>query len=106
MQEVISKEIFDELVRTGRIGLEPEEAETLRREMNRQMDVIRQLEAIPLEEKVQPVIHGNPYPEAICCGLREDIINPFVNASAIICEAPLSIDGYIVSPDVAHQKIG
>ena len=106
MQEVISKEIFNELVRTGRIGLAPDEAESLRFEMNRQMDVIRQLEAIPLEETVNPVIHGNPYPKAIRCELREDIVKPFENSSAIIFEAPLSHDGYIVSPDVVHQKIG
>ena len=106
MQEVIGKETFDELVRTGRIGTDPEEAEALRLEMNRQMDVIRQLEAIPLEDMVRPVIHGNPYPEALRCGLREDIVKPFENVSAIIHEAPLSRDGYIVSLDVAHQKIG
>ena len=106
MQEVISKEIFNELVRTGRIGMDPEEAETLRFEMNRQMDVIRQLEAIPLEEVVKPVVHGNPYPKEIRCELREDIVKPFDDASVIIAAAPLSRDGYIVSPDVAHQRIG
>ena len=86
--------------------MDPEEAESLRFEMNRQMDVIRQLEAIPLEEKVRPVIHGNPYPQEIRCELRDDIMKPFANSDAIIGEAPLSRDGYIVSPDVAHQKIG
>ena len=106
MQEMIDKEIFNELVRTGRIGMDPEEAESLRFEMNRQMDVIRQLEAIPLDKEVQPVIHGNPYPKAIRCELREDIVKPFANSNAIIDEAPLSRDGYIISPDVAHQKIG
>ena len=106
MQEVISKEIFTELVRTGRIGLAPDEAESLRFGMNRQMDVICQLEAIPLGETVNPVIHGNPYPKAIRCELREDIVKPFENASAIVGAAPLSCDGYIVSPDVTHRKIG
>lgn len=106
MQEVIDKETFNELVRTGRIGLDPEEAESLRLQMNRQMDIIRQLEAIPLEETVRPVIHGNPYPKAIRCELREDIVRPFDDVSAIINAVPLSRDGYIISPDVNHQKIG
>ena len=106
MQEMIDKEIFNELIRIGRIGMDPEEAESLRFEMNRQMDVIRQLEAIPLDKEVRPVIHGNPYPKAIRCELREDIVKPFEDASTIIHEAPLSRDRFIVSPDVAHQKIG
>ena len=106
MQDVINKDIFNELVTTGRIGLDPEEAELLRLEMNRQMDVIRQLEAIPLEDSLNPVIHGNPYPKSIRCELREDIVKPFENAAAIIDSAPLSCDGYIVSPDVEHRKIG
>ncbi len=106
MREEISKKLFNELVLTGRIGLDPEEAESLRHEMNQQMNVIRQLESIPLEETVPPVIHGNPYPKAIRCELREDVVKPFPDAAAIISAAPLSRDGFIVSPDVAHQKIG
>lgn len=106
MQEMIDKAVFIELVRTGRIGLYPEEAESLRLEMNRQMDVIRQLEAIPLEETVDPVIRGNPYPKTIRCELREDVIRPFDNAPAIISAAPLSHDRYIVSPDISHYRIG
>lgn len=106
MDEVISREIFDELVLTGRIWLNTEEAETIRAEMNRQMKVIRQLEAIPLDESLAPVIHGNPYPASVRCGLREDEPHPFENAAAIIAQAPRSKDGYIISPDVQHQKIG
>ena len=103
MDDVISKELFDELDKTAMIGLSPEERESLRAEMNRQMAVIRLLETIPLDENIRPVIHGNPYPEDIRAGLREDVPVPFEDAAAIIAGAPRSREGYIVSPDVPHQ---
>ena len=105
LKELISKEIFEELAQTGRIGYSPEEAEMLRREMNRQMDVIRQLESIPLDEELPPVIHGNPYAPEIRCELRDDAWKPFDDPERIISQAPVHRDGYIVSPDVIHQKI-
>lgn len=105
-EEVIDKKIFEDLVRTGEIGMTQEEAEDIRQEMNRQMNVIRQLESIPLDESLSPVIHGNPYPPEIRCGLREDLLVPFENAAEIIAQAPLQRDGCIVSPDVEHQRIG
>ena len=106
MEEVIGKEMFEELARTGEIRMEPGEAEEIRREMNRQMSVIRQLEGIPLGDHLTPVVHGNPYPREIRCGLREDIPVLFDNAAEIIAQAPRRQDGYIVSPDVEHQRIG
>ena len=104
--EVIDKNLFDELALTGEIGMDPEEAEDIRREMNRQMDVIRQLEGIPLDDSLPPVIRGNPYPPEIRCGLREDIPVKFDNAAEIVAQAPRRQDGWIVSPDVEHQRIG
>ena len=104
--EGISKALFAELVQTAAFVPGPDEAEALRTELNRQMDIIRQLEAIPLDEKLSPVIHGNPYPEEICCELRPDTWNPFGNPEEIIQQAPVSKDGCIVSPDVQHQRIG
>ena len=84
----------------------PEEAEDIRREMNRQMDVIRQLEGIPLDEKLPSVIHGNPYPPEIRCGLREDVPVFFDHASEIITQAPAHRDGFIIAPEIEHQRIG
>lgn len=106
MDEVITKEIFEELVLTGRLQLDADEAEHLRSEMNLQMHMIRQLEAIPLDGSLPPVIHGNPYPPQIRCALREDEIRPFEDAAAITAQFPKSRDGYIVSPDIEHRKIG
>ena len=106
MDELISRDIFDELAAAGRISVSPDEAETLRAELNQQMAVIRQLESIPLETDVRPMIHGNPYPETIRCGLRGDIPASFDNTRGILAEAPKTQDGYIVSPDIVHRKIG
>ncbi len=106
MDEVIDKRTFETLAAAGGIELTAAEAEDLRREINRQMSVIRQLEAIPLDDDIRPVVHGNPYPEAVRCGLREDIICPFENISGIIGQAPTARDGYFISPDIEHRKIG
>jgi len=106
MDEVIGKKVFDELARTGGISLTPEESEDLRSEMNRQMNIIRQLEAIPLDDRLSPVVRGNPYPLNVRCGLRKDEWAPFADPSDIVNQAPVSRDGFIVSPDVPHQKIG
>lgn len=106
MEEVITKEMFEEFTQVAEVELTPEEAESIRAKMNEQMNVIRELEAIPLEEGVPPVIHGNPYPEIIRAELREDVPIPFENPADIIAQAPRSQDGYIISPDVPHQKLG
>lgn len=106
MDEVIGKELFDELAQTGGIRLSSGEAEDLREEMNRQMQIIRQLEAIPLDDQVRPVVHGNPFPPEVRCGLREDEWIRFSDPAAILGQAPASRDGYFISPDVLHQKIG
>ena len=105
MEEIISREVFEELAQTGQITFSQEEAENLRSEMNRQMDIIRQLEAIPLEDNIDPVVHGNPYPASIRCPLRTDDWIPFSCPDEIIAQVPRSRDRYIVSPDVFHQKL-
>lgn len=104
--DVIGNDMFFELVQTAAIDLQPDEAEALRNELNRQMVIIRQLESIPLDENIFPVIHGNPYPSEIRCGLRADEWIPFDQPESIVFQAPLSRDGYIISPDVPHQRIG
>ena len=105
-ESVITKETFTALAQTAAIELSEKEAEQLRAEINRQMSIIRQLETIPLDEELSPVIHGNPYPEEIRCKLRSDDIIPFQQPSEILEQAPRSKDGYFVSPDVPHQRIG
>ena len=103
---LIEEPLFAELVQTAALDLSPDEAESLRTELNQQMDIIRQLELIPLDENLSPVIHGNPYPSEIRCELRKDEWVPFEHPEDIIAQAPVFQDGCIVSPDVPHQRIG
>ncbi len=105
MTEAVSREMFASLTRTAAMNLTPDEAERLRAEMNRQMAVIRRLEAIPLEDDLTPAVHGNPYPESIRAGLREDVPRDFENRDAILEAVPRVRDGYIVSPDLSHRKL-
>lgn len=104
--ETITIEMFNEFVQVAEVELTPEEAVSIRAKMNEQLKVIHELAAIPLNADLPPVIHGNPYPREIQAPLREDIWTPFENPALILAQAPRSRDGYIVSPDVPHQKLG
>ena len=105
MPEMIDRALFEELTQTGALKISPEEGELLRAELNEQLSVIRQLESIPLSDVHHPVVHGNPYPPEIRCGLREDVRHPFAAPEEILLQAPVSKDGYFVSPDVPHIKL-
>lgn len=105
MTETITREMFASLKRTAAMELAPDEAERLRDEMNRQMEIIRRLETIPLDDSLTPAVHGNPYPEDIRAELREDTPISFGNAAGILEQAPRVKDGYIVSPDLQHRKL-
>lgn len=105
-ESIINQSVFDELIMTAAIELTPCEREYLRSELDKKMAVIRQLDAIPLDRSTSPVIHGNPYPAEIRCGLREDVWVPFENSAELIQQAPSSTENYIISPDVPHQRIG
>lgn len=105
-EEIITEEMFREFMQTAELELTAEEQVSIRAVMNTQMKIIQELESIPLDEDLPPVIHGNPYPQEIRMELREDVWTPFDNAEGIIAQAPRSQDGFIVSPDVPHQKLG
>ena len=104
-EQLIDDTLFQNLLQTAALKLSAEEAAILKKELNEQVKIIRQLDSIPLPEEIEPVIHGNPYPPEIRCELREDIYIPFENASEIIAQTPLIQDGYIVSLDVPHRRI-
>ena len=105
MTKPVDRKLFDELAKTGALKISPEEAEPLLNELNEQLSVIHQLEAIPLEDAIRPVIHGNPYPPEIRCELREDEWKPFPSPAEIIAQAPVSREGCVVSPDVVHLRL-
>ena len=104
--DAITKEMLDDFVHVAEVELSTEEFESILAKMNDQLAVIHELTAIPLEGNLPPVIHGNPFPEEIQAPLREDVWIPFEHPEDIISQAPRTQDGYIVSPDVPHQKLG
>lgn len=102
---IITKEMFEQFAQVGEVELTPAEAESMIAKMNEQIKVIDQLSAIPLDADMPAVVHGNPYPQEIRIPLREDVWTPFENVDGILAEAPRTQDGYIVAPDVPHQKL-
>lgn len=104
-KEKITRELFDQFAQVGEVELTEAEAESILTKMNEQLTVIDQLSGIPLDPDTPAVVHGNPYPIEIQIPLREDVWTPFENVEGILAEAPRTQDGYIVAPDVPHQKL-
>ena len=61
MSEEITREIFEHLVELAALELTPEEAEYIRQQLNNQLKVIHELEAIPLDSTANVTSHGVPY---------------------------------------------
>ncbi|NIS82618.1 MAG: hypothetical protein GTO14_21000 [Anaerolineales bacterium] len=101
----ISLDIFEHLVKLAAFELDADEAEYLRSELNGQLKVIRELEAIEVDEQVPITSHGVPYTNAIRLPLREDAIELSKEADDILQQAP-EVDGrYIVVPDIPHEEL-
>jgi len=50
-------------------------------------------------------LHGIKYDDQDKPPLREDIWQPYPNADAIIAQAPVSEDRYIVVPEIPHEGL-
>lgn len=105
MSEEIDKSTFNHMVELAALELEEEEAEYLRGELNNQLQVIHELEAIPLDEETPATSHGVPYTPEISSELREDKLIPFTNTDGLLDQAPEILDGYIVVPDTLHEDL-
>ncbi|MGA9534007.1 MAG: aspartyl/glutamyl-tRNA amidotransferase subunit C [Anaerolineales bacterium] len=103
--EAISKDVFDHLVGLAQFELSADEGEYLRRELNGQMESIRQLGAIELGEDIPIASHGVPYELDIRPPVREDEIEPSTLADAIVERAPETEDRFIVVPDIPHEEL-
>jgi aspartyl-tRNA(Asn)/glutamyl-tRNA(Gln) amidotransferase subunit C len=101
----ITKDIFNHLVDLAAFELEAEEAEYLYRELNGQLEAIRELEAIEVGEEVPITSHGVPYTAAISQPLREDVIQACEEAEEILNQAPEVEVRYIVVPDIPHEEL-
>jgi aspartyl-tRNA(Asn)/glutamyl-tRNA(Gln) amidotransferase subunit C len=105
MSEQITPEVFEHMVQMASLDLTPEEAAYLRRELNKQLQSIHELELIPVDASTPVASHGVPYTAEISQDLRADIWQPDPAAREILDQAPQVEDGYIVVPDIPHTEL-
>ena len=105
MADEITPEIFAHLVDLAALELEAEEAEYLRRELNKQLKAIHELEAIPINRQTKISTHGISYTPEIKPPFREDEWKTFPHPDDIHNLAALTEDGYIVVPDIPQEEL-
>ena len=103
--EPITTEIFDHLVDLAALELEPEEKEYLRRELNKQLKSVRELEAIEIPDDIPITSHGVPYSAENRPALRGDEVQPSESADDILEGAPEIELRYVVVPDIPHTEL-
>ena len=101
----ISKELFDHLVELAALELKSDEAKYLHQELNKQLKVIEELAAIPLEETTPLASHGVPYTSAIRPSLRQDEIVSSGISREILAQTPETEAGYIVVPEIPQETL-
>ena len=99
LPEKITREMFDKLVSLAALELDEEESEYLRTEINHQLAAVKELSEIPIDEDVQPSLHGIE-----CQGNppRPDEWQPFPDPDAILALAPEREGRYFVVPEIAQ----
>ena len=99
LPEKITREMFDKLVSLAALELDEEESEYLRTELNHQLAAVKELSEIPIDEDVQPSLHGIE-----CQGNppRPDQWQPFPDPDAILALAPEREGRYFVVPEIAQ----
>ncbi len=105
MPSEISRELFDHLVELAALELNPDEADYLHQELNKQLKVIEELAAIPLEESTPLASHGVPYAPAIRPLLRRDEIAASGISQDILAQTPETEADYIVVPEIPHETL-
>ena len=105
MSDEITPELFTHLVELAALELSAEEGEYLRKQLNNQLKAIHELESIPLDPSTPVASHGVPYTPATSPAIRDDKIAPYPDPARLLKTAPETEDGYIVVPDIPHQKI-
>ncbi len=97
----ISPELFHKLVGFAALELIAMEGVYLLTEMNHQLSSVNALLQVPLEDDVQPTLHGI---ECQGAGPRADVWQPFPTPSKILAGAPETEDGMFAVPDVKGAK--
>jgi aspartyl-tRNA(Asn)/glutamyl-tRNA(Gln) amidotransferase subunit C len=104
-QEEISPQLFEHLVNLASLHLDLSEAEYLRRELNHQLQSIRELAAIEIPQGLSINVHGIPYPPNSVEELRQDLPEPFANTSALLDQAPQLENGQFAVPEIPHKTL-
>lgn len=104
MTDEITPEIFEHLVELAALELTPEESESLRRQLNNQLNAIHELERIDVAG-VPIASHGVPYAPALSQPLRPDTVRACDDPDAILAQAPKVDDRYFVVPDIPHDEL-
>lgn len=97
----ISPELFHKLVGLAALELLSAEGAYLLTEMNHQLSSVNALLQVPLEEDIQPTLHGIDCQGA---GPRADVWQPFPASAEILAGAPEIEDGMFAVPDVKGAK--
>ena len=99
LPEKITREMFDKLDSLAALELDEEESEYLRTELNHQLAAVKELSEIPIDEDVQPSLHGIE-----CQGNppRPDEWQPFPDPDTILALAPEREGRYFVVPEIAQ----
>ena len=97
----ISLELFQKLVGLAALELTDEESAYLLTEMNHQLSSVNALLQVPLEDDIQPTLHGL---ECQGAGPRADVWQPVPAPEEIRAEAPEIEDGMFAVPDVKGAK--
>ncbi|MDO9547073.1 MAG: Asp-tRNA(Asn)/Glu-tRNA(Gln) amidotransferase subunit GatC [Pelolinea sp.] len=101
----ISRETFDHLVELAALELGQEESEYLHTQLNNQLSAVHVLETIDIADDVPPASHGVPYTAQNSPELRKDEWDACPNSDAILEQAPVVDDGYIIVPDIPHTTL-
>lgn len=105
MKERIDPELFSHLVDLAALQLTQKESDYLRAELNKQLQAIDELVAIPLEEGAAVTSHGVPYPPEIRPEIRADKSILCEEADDILAQAPKIEDRYFVVPDIPRETL-
>ena len=103
---MIDPETFSHLIELASFEFEPDQADYLLDQLNRQLKTIDDLAAVPIDENLPIEIHGVPYPAENSQGLRGDKSSSFPDRDFLTTQFPQFIDGYVIVPDIPHQELG
>lgn len=105
MNEEIDEKLFQHLVELAALELTDEEAQYLRKQLNQQLQVVHEMDSIPIGQDVPTSAHGIEYTSANSAPIRADVIEPSKKKLDLASIAPQFDDDFIIVPEIPHTKI-